>query len=306
MSTTKTTTWVETKWTLPKIEVEDLLSRLLVLESIGSLENLHPNSQQEENKDRTELVVYFPDQDVEALAEVLHAYERDRISCRSIERIGQGDWATAWKAHFKPFFLASDVVVRPSWESYTPAGDEKIVVLDPGMAFGTGQHDSTRFCAEFLSEIRRADPRLTSIIDVGCGSGILALVAGKLGFAEVTGIDNDPEAVRVALENRARNADCSTVQFLKCEDDLSVRHPQMLSFPADVVVANIIAEALCELKPRLLALVKPGGLLVLSGILVERASLVEAAFSDLELQARKTSVEWCAYLYKVPNSKEGV
>ena len=114
----------------------------------------------------------------------------------------------------------------------------------------------------------------------------------KLGFAQVIGIDNDPQAIEVAHENLARNPDLAPLPFQVCSDDLS--HPALPQ--ADVVVANIIAEVLCDLKRELLHLLKPGGLLILSGILQERAHTIEATFKELTLLEKKSSPEWCAYL----------
>ncbi|MGI6425303.1 MAG: 50S ribosomal protein L11 methyltransferase [Tepidanaerobacteraceae bacterium] len=120
----------------------------------------------------------------------------------ALTTISEADWSEAWKKYYKPTQIGKRLVIKPSWEAYTPKSDEVIVELDPGMAFGTGTHESTILCLEILEKYIKDD---VTVIDVGCGSGILSLAAGKLGAKQILAIDNDDNAVRIARENAKRN-----------------------------------------------------------------------------------------------------
>jgi ribosomal protein L11 methyltransferase len=180
------------------------------------------------------------------------------------------DWGEGWKKDFRPIDVGR-VRVRPSWiDEPTPAGKVE-VVLDPGMAFGTGSHGTTSLCLAALSDVLAERPG-ASVLDVGTGSGLLAIAARKLGAGRVAANDNDPVAVDVARENAARNG--ATVE-------LTALPVERIPGTFDVVVANILANVLVELAPALCAKVAPGGVLLLSGILtpqedeVRRAQLAE-------------------------------
>ncbi len=288
---TQTPYWLEAKFLVPTQDVDRLTGLMTQLGSLGCFENL-PLEPWEAPRDQTELVAYFADGTPEDW-ERQHTQLTATYPLQSLSRIPQADWATAWKQYFKPFHLTSKIVIKPSWEEYSPAQNEIVVTLDPGMAFGTGQHDTTRFCADLICQLKDKCPELETLVDIGCGSGILSIIANSVGFSSVDGIDIDKESVNTALENLARNPQCSQVQFLVTQGDLSELKKQY-----DVVAANIIAETLCELKDTLLSFVKPQGYIILSGILPERAHLVESAFGHLTLIDKKASPEWCAYVYR--------
>ena len=139
--------------------------------------------------------------------------------------------------------------------------------LDPGLAFGTGTHETTRLCLEYLDSV---DLQGKVVIDYGCGSGILGIAAGLLGAATVYGIDNDVQAITATNENAARN-NVEIISSLPFAREFQ---------PADLIVANILAQPLVELKPELMGLTKPGGLLVLSGIMTSQSEWVESAYAD--------------------------
>ena len=195
--------------------------------------------------------------------------------------LADGDWRDSYKAHFKAWQFGRLHWV-PVWEraNFTlPAGDE-VLWLDPGMAFGTGNHETTRLCVERLASL---DPKRNSkgedrgrrrVIDAGCGSGILALSAAKLGFGEIVGFDNDPEAVRVSEENARLNELEGRVQFL-VGDLVSGLEGRT----ADVVLANILADVLIRFARQLVGAVAPGGTLVLSGILAVECAQVRKTFA---------------------------
>lgn len=194
--------------------------------------------------------------------------------------LADGDWRDSYKAHFKAWRFDRLHWV-PVWERASfvlPAGDA-VLWLDPGMAFGTGNHETTRLCVERLTELEDRRPAGTekirrSVIDAGCGSGILALSAAKLGFEDVVGFDNDPEAVRVSEENAELNDLAGQVRFFA--GDLS---SGLAGRTADVVLANILADVLMKFALELVAAVAPRGTLVLSGILAAESAQVQSAFA---------------------------
>jgi ribosomal protein L11 methyltransferase len=174
----------------------------------------------------------------------------------AVAEVPDEDWGEGWKKDFKPLDVGR-VRVRPSWiDEPTPAGKVE-VVLDPGMAFGTGSHATTSLCLAALSDVLGARPGAT-VLDVGTGSGLLAIAARKLGARRVAANDNDPVAVDVARENAERNAVAL---------ELTVAPVEAIAGTFDVVVANILANVLVDLAPSLCAKVAPGGVLLLSGIL---------------------------------------
>lgn len=195
------------------------------------------------------------------------------------------DWSNAWKKYYKPLQVSKRVVVKPSWEEYKAGGDEIIIELDPGMAFGTGSHETTRMCADMLDRfIKQGD----TVMDVGCGSGILSIIAAKLGACKVVAFDIDEVAVKVTRENIARNSVEDRVEVFKgvLEDVAPKKY--------NIIVANIIADviiSIAELIPRYL---QAGGLFIASGIIKERRNDVADTYLKLgfELQEEKTEGEW--------------
>ncbi len=294
--------WTETRWRIALNQIDDFGLWLTQMGSLGSYENLPLEEAELIARTTTELIAYFPDtKSSDAFADKLKTHQNDKTRLLSVTRIPQADWATAWKKYFKPFKLTDNVVIRPSWEPYEKQAGEIVVTLDPGMAFGTGQHDTTRFCAEIIPEIKKNHPELKSLLDVGCGSGILSIIARYVGFTDVVGIDIDEASIDTANENLARNPEAMPLTFFTTSGEIKkIIDPKTKKSwdTFDVVAANIIAETLCELKNDLVNLVKPNGLLILSGILPERATLITEAFSDLKLITEKKSKDWHAYLYR--------
>ena len=198
----------------------------------------------------------------------------------TIRVMADADWRDSYKAHFKAWRFGRLHWV-PVWErgSYRLAPGDEVLWLDPGLAFGTGNHETTRLCVERLTalEARMAvggqNVAGISVIDAGCGSGILALSAAKLGFGDILGFDNDPEAVHVSKENAELNALNGRIDFLV--GDLVTG---LAGRTADVVLANILADVLIRFSPELIQAVAPGGTLILSGILAAENSQVRAAY----------------------------
>ncbi len=209
------------------------------------------------------------------------------LGARYEEVVGDA-WRDAWKEHYKPYAIAEGVVVRPPWEPYDAKAGEKVLELEPGRAFGTGLHETTRLVARAI-KAHQAELEGQVVLDVGCGSGILALVALALGAARAVAIDNDPEAIDVTRENAARNGlgdrlDASTT-------DIAALDAILVSAP--LVLANIEARVLVPMAKDLSRRVTPGGLLLLSGILVPQKDEVRAAYPEMELLDAPVLGEWC-------------
>ncbi len=188
----------------------------------------------------------------------------------AVATLPEQDWAESWKHFFRVQRVSERIVIRPTWEPYEPRPGDVVIDLDPGMSFGTGNHGTTQACLVFLDQLALADVG-RSVLDMGCGSGILAIAARKLGFVEVAAFDNDPDAVAIARDNAADNE--AGVVFEVCDLAHNVRQ-------ADVVVANILAPVLIDHAAVIAAAVKPGGqeALILSGILDTQYAAVRTAF----------------------------
>jgi len=287
--------WLEVRWQVSKPHADVFLSQLDQMGALGSFEDLDLDAKREAEKTSCLIISYFPDsKSPQTLEKSLRSVENTDIKLLQLARIPYGNWATEWKKYFHPFALTPEIVICPSWEQYTPKSHEHVITLDPGMAFGTGQHDTTRFCADFLCDLKKQGVALANVLDVGCGSGILSFIAKKLGATRVFGIDVDDAAVETSNENLERNPDLSDISFAKTDGSLA----DVVNGSFDVIVANIIAEALCELKPKLVSFMTNKGFLIISGILPERAALIKEHFSDLRCIAEKTSDNWHAYLYQ--------
>jgi ribosomal protein L11 methyltransferase len=188
-------------------------------------------------------------------------------SALRIEPLQDQVWERAWREHFRPMRFGRRLWVIPGGQTAALADGDVAVELDPGLAFGTGTHATTALCLEWLDSLDLAGRR---VIDVGCGSGILAIAALKLGAAHAVAIDHDPQALLATRENAARNGVADRLTVLDADASPTA--------PADVVVANILAGTLVELAPQIAAMVRPGGLLALSGILADQVSDVAAAY----------------------------
>ncbi|EFH73002.1 ribosomal protein L11 methyltransferase [Vibrio cholerae RC385] len=200
-----------------------------------------------------------------------------------VEQVEDKDWEREWMDNFHPMQFGRRLWICPSWRE-VPDPQAVNVMLDPGLAFGTGTHPTTALCLEWLDNL---DLSGKTVIDFGCGSGILAIAAIKLGAAKVIGIDIDPQALLASKDNAARNG---------VEDQIEVYLPkdQPEGLVADVVVANILAGPLRELSPIIKGLLKPCGQLAMSGILDTQAeSVAEFYRDDLELDPIAEKSEWC-------------
>ncbi|HXJ60764.1 MAG TPA: 50S ribosomal protein L11 methyltransferase [Verrucomicrobiae bacterium] len=217
----------------------------------------------------------------------------------SVTKVRREDWAESWKKHFRPFVIGKSLLIKPSWSSRRPGRSQAVVVLDPGLSFGTGQHPTTRFCLEELVASRQNEARQT-FLDIGLGSGILSIAAVKLGFSDVTGFDNDPEAIRVAQVNARMNRIHRMVNFFL--RDLGDRRGGV-GAPCDVVCANLTYDLLLQHRERILAQVERGGCLVLAGILKSQFPLVARAYqaAGLVLERRERAGDWESGRFRMPS-----
>jgi len=208
-----------------------------------------------------------------------------------IEIIGvsEEDWANSWKAYYKPLHIGKKMVIVPAWERYEEKPGEIIVRMDPGMAFGTGTHETTRLVIELLETYTKAGAR---VLDVGCGSGILAICAKKLGASECRAYDIDPVAVRVAREN----IEDSGEENVTCDVSDLLRQVDLTGGKYDLVCANIVADIIIRMAPDVGAYMKEDAVLLASGIITERAEeVVEALVANgLCVKERLDDNGWCA------------
>jgi len=208
----------------------------------------------------------------------------------SVAKVRHQDWAESWKRHFKPIEVGSALLIKPTWSKRSPRREQAVVVLDPGLSFGTGQHPTTAFCLEQLVAQRRpGEPQ--SFLDVGTGSGILAIAAAKLGYAPVHALDSDPEAVRTAWSNARQNRVDKLIQFV--EQDVA-RLPRRPARKESLVCANLVSSLLVAQRDRLVAHLQAKGVLVVAGILRSEFSLAQRAYetAGLRLIASRTGKDW--------------
>ena len=204
--------------------------------------------------------------------------------------VHEADWADAWKAFFPVLRVGRRIVIRPTWRRHRASPDDVVLALDPGMAFGTGLHPTTRLCLAAIESLADRDGLAGArVLDVGCGSGILAIAALRLGAATVLGVDTDPIAVEATVANARRN---HLVRRVRAHEG---------SVPTgeagfDIVLANLIAGLLVPLAPALRDELRPGGVLLASGIFIDRETAVRTAFEDAGLVVDRQTAEgdWVA------------
>ncbi|WP_421198279.1 50S ribosomal protein L11 methyltransferase [Aeromonas enteropelogenes] len=200
-----------------------------------------------------------------------------------VELLEDKDWVREWMDHFHPMQFGERLWICPSWRD-VPDPDAVNVMLDPGLAFGTGTHPTTALCLQWLDGLDLAGK---TVVDFGCGSGILGIAALKLGAARVIGIDIDPQAIQASRDNAERNGVAGQIELY-----LPAEQPEGLL--ADVVVANILAGPLRELAPLIAGLGKPGSLMALSGVLESQAPELETIYGQwFEMDPTAVKEEWC-------------
>ncbi|ADL07673.1 50S ribosomal protein L11 methyltransferase [Thermosediminibacter oceani] len=215
-----------------------------------------------------------------------------------VSSVDESDWANAWKAYYKTIHIGKRLVIRPSWIHYEPEKGEVVVELDPGMAFGTGTHETTAMCLELLEKYIEGGE---TVIDVGCGSGILSIAAAKLGAGKVLAIDKDEVAVKVARENIKRNDTTQAVEVIKGEG------LDCVDAKADIIVANIIADVIIDLAGVAASKLKQEGLFISSGIIKSRKESVCQALdrAGLVVIEEAEKGDWVALVSRKTLSGDG-
>ena len=207
------------------------------------------------------------------------------------EKMHEEDWANTWKQYYKPSKVGEKIVVKPIWEEYEAKENELVVDLDPGMAFGTGTHETTRMCIQALERYVKEE---STVFDVGCGSGILAIAAAKLGAKLAVGVDLDPVAVESSIENVGYN-NLSNIEIL--HGNLV----EVIDGKADIVVANILAEIICILTDDVKRVLKDGGIFITSGIIHDRVDMVceKLEATGFEVIEKNRDGEWNCIVAKL-------
>ncbi len=206
----------------------------------------------------------------------------------AVKKLPPENWAESWKRHFKPIQVGRTLLIKPSWSKRQPRQGQALVVLDPGLSFGTGQHATTSFCLQRLAALRQPGAR-QSLLDIGSGSGILAISASKLGYKPVDAFDFDPEAVRISRENAVNN----DVPVKPRRQDLT-QLPMRAARLYDVVCANLIYDLLIAEAKKISRRLKPAGHLILAGILRTQFAQVQKAYQTQgwDLIDRREEKEW--------------
>ncbi len=240
------------------------------------------------------------DQELKTIETSFSAYLRElaeifNLPCPDIKlvTVANEDWSSSWKKHFIPFQVIPGVTICPTWEDYQPRDKELVITMDPGMAFGTGHHPTTSMSLNLIRKTLEDIPGAT-VVDVGTGTGVLGIAALLFGAGKVLGIDNDVDAVTAAMANVTLN---------NLEKNMTVSHENIaeLDNEFDLVVANIVHDVLQQLKLNLVNLVRPGGQMVLSGLLAgEQVDSIVTSFADegMKLIELQTEGEWAALRLK--------
>lgn len=217
-----------------------------------------------------------------------HLSQIRRVEDLSVNRIAEEDWAEAWKKFFHVQRIGERTVIKPSWREYDAREGEVVLELDPGMAFGTGLHPTTRMCLQGCERLVSAGMR---VLDVGTGSGILSIAAAKLGAASVLGLETDPVAVDVALKNVAMNGLDGRIRVLHGSMERLRDESQAEAAGFDLVLANIIASVIIAIALPLKEALVPGGRLITSGIIAEKEESVLEALRGAGLEIDEVMAE---------------
>lgn len=211
------------------------------------------------------------------------------------ETVVDQDWGEEWKKYFKPLRVSKNIIIKPTWERYTPCGHDIVIDIDPGMAFGTGQHPSTRMCLEAIEEIILKDRMVKNwrVLDVGTGTGILGIACAKLGAERVVCVDIDKKAAEITREN-------ALINHLENRIEIINRDVTTIHEPFDLIVANLTAKILMRLRAHLTSLIENTGYLVISGIIDQNKSDIESHFltDEFALHSIIEEKEWVCYVLK--------
>jgi len=236
---------------------------------------------------------------INSLSDLFPDLERPHLAT---EIVVDPDWEEQWKKYFKPLRVTRSIVIKPTWERYQATSRDTVIDIDPGMAFGTGQHPSTWMCLEAMEEILLKDRsfREWRVLDVGTGTGILGIAAAKLGAKSVMCVDIDPQAVEIAHQNVAVN---------RVGDRVVIVNSDVVKIKGtfELIAANLTADALVKIKSHLVKMMEPGGYLIISGIIEQNRKDIEKAFLKDKLTTHRaiTDKEWLSYVFKKPPRVNG-
>jgi len=234
---------------------------------------------------------------IDSLSEIFPDFEKPSFTT---EIICDPNWGEQWKKYFKPLRVSKNIIIKPTWERYTPDSRDIVIEIDPGMAFGTGQHASTRMCIEAIEDIIMNDRSIKEwkVLDVGCGTGILGITAAKMGAQDVICVDIDRKAAEIAGENAAINNVQTSLRTLN-------KNAGAIDKPRNLIIANLTSNLLLSLRQHLVQLLLPEGYMILSGIIEQDAKNVEEQFSADPLAIHKviTEKEWVCYILKKETAK---
>ncbi len=222
---------------------------------------------------------------------VAHVGDLSELRVRVVE---EAEWQDSWKEHFHVLRVGLRTVIVPTWRTYEPQEDDVVISIDPGMAFGTGHHPTTRMCLELVEQHVRPNDR---VLDLGCGSGILSIAAAKLGASDVFGLEIDPIAASVAVQNVKDNG----VRDVVRTEEATLPHPRVAENGYDLLVANVSAKVITELADDIVRAVRSGGTLLFSGILDKQQTEVIERMVALGVQFDEglTDADWVALVGRV-------
>lgn len=252
------------------------------------------------DKDRSTGIIHIYVSEEDNAAESV-AYLTERFAASGIEyallsqTVNDSDWADGWKKYFKCTEIGEKLVVRPSWEDYENASGRRVLSIDPGAAFGTGTHATTLLCLQFLEKFVKPG---NTVLDIGCGSGILSIASVLLDAAHADGVDIDAQSVRVAKENAELNGVSDKTTYIV--GDLA----EQITGKYDVICANIVADVIIKLLGNVADYMKDDAVLITSGIIDIREQDVKDAFAKhgFTIVKRESKENWCAFVCRKGNS----
>ena len=302
------TEWTRIKVTVPLGQLDELVAVMSMINNYLQIEDysdidlktcygdLIDESILNADKTIASVSVYVPS-DVGVADNLAFLHERlatNKIDGKiDISGVNEDDWANSWKAYYKPIKIGERIVIVPAWEKYDAAPEEITVRMDPGMAFGTGSHETTRLVIGLLEKYTKGGER---VLDVGCGSGILAICARKLGAGICRAYDIDPVAVKVARENIKDSGETN----ISCDCSDLLRQVDITDGGYDIICANIVADIIIRMTPDVDRYLNDGGIILASGIILERSQDVISCFEEngFEIADRAIDNGWCALVVK--------
>jgi ribosomal protein L11 methyltransferase len=299
--------WIEIVISTPK-ELSDSLSNFMI--ELGTQGIFQEEPEQSSfndapaSKDQEEIKAYLPFGTqaekkisslkvyMDSLHEIFPNLEKPAFVTHTII---DPDWGEQWKKYFKPLRVSKNIIIKPTWERYATGGRDIVIDIDPGMAFGTGQHPSTQLCIVAIEELLLKDRSFETwnVLDVGTGTGILAICCAKLGSEKVVAMDIDEKAIEIATENVAIN---------DVEDRIEIIQSDIADYKGkfNLIVANLTANTLIKLRSHILKMVVPGGYVIASGIIDQNTKDIEEHFATkaIAIHDIKSEQEWFCYTFK--------